>query len=433
MKKQANSFDILVNERNILKDIKAWRNLAELVNLQSESTLITNALSNIIKDLTEHAIPISLFKAIQKGLLLNEWDDAVESFNLQKKRPINFYLGPMRMMESQPSSLGFILTMAKQEANDIVNSVEFYASEIGTRIFGFPCHFHGRNVEFYDIILAAGPFANTEGKYIALFTPFYLDGWKDTYRQISGRRSILFHNLIKIRFNTLTKPIAADHLQIDNKSPNFLSATEEEIDKAIVLWLTLHELIHGSGPLPLFQGAISKLSLGLCYAGIEEMRVDMTVWLLLGQCHDLFGHIAEIARHIILAERLLRSARSGLWSNPKSGWIQKSSDGEHGALWLTLLLKGGAIQKKDEQHLVINVEQVDTLLREILQQLYIVETQVANNSSLGQNQLIKFANSLRERLFSSSNGNFEYPLKALTILNEFKKYPTHIDLRFLIK
>ncbi|PFR05564.1 hypothetical protein COE50_25365 [Bacillus anthracis] len=408
--------------------------LEELVNfdiyLQKSASheFLFDNMYKLEEELLEHGVSKRLLEAIKEGLKYNHWDNAVLEFGLAREQSINFYLGPMCAMEGKEFKDGIILTKQTSNSSKIVSKVESLCHELGNRLFGFPCDFHDRHIEFYDLLFSSGPFSDSNGKYIALFTPFYLGYWKDSNKQFQHKRSILFHNLVKMRFSTLTLPVAKANMRINNITPTFIDASKQDIDDALTLWLTLHELIHGSGPIPLFNSSVQKLPLGLKYAGIEEMRTDMTVWLLLDICQDLFGNIAKLAQEIIVAERIFRSARAGLWANPTQGWIQKSSDGEQGALWLALLLQHNAIESNTD-FINIDYEKTKETLQYILSEVYDIESN-ALKSENGQQELLDYADKLRERMFRNLDGVLIYPKESLNFLKRIENQPTHVALNY---
>jgi hypothetical protein len=397
-----------------------------------DSENIISALKDSKEDLLQlEGISEALLTGIIDGLTNNDWDKAIYEFGRSSRKKYNFYIGPMTAMQGMDLSLGFIFLRKVNQSEEIVCKVEKISDEIGFRLFGMPCNFFGRHVEFYDLLLAEGPFAESGGKYIALFTPFYFDGWKNREKQLSVRRSILFHNVVKKRFETLTYPFS-DALEIRGRELAWLQATPEEIDRAIILWLTLHELIHGSGPLPLFTSSSTKLSLGLKYAGLEEARVDMTTWLILKTCEDLFGQDAKIACDLILCERLLRSARLGLWNDLDKGWIGRSSDGEQGAIWISLLIQTGALTFSNDGTKIIGDDLlIQSSLESFLADLYNCETKAARLEGNEQKEyLLNFAKLTRDKLFSRPDGTWGYPREVIKFFLFYNDLPTHIHLRF---
>ncbi|MDF2940538.1 MAG: hypothetical protein K0R66_1180 [Gammaproteobacteria bacterium] len=379
---------------------------------------ISKALANIAENFIDHGIDKFQIESIMEGLSGNGWEKAVNVFSKSKGLNFNLFLGPMRAMEGKPLQLGFLFLEKHPLYPDIVKKVEDHVEEIGECIFGQPCSFHNRHVEYYNIISGAGPFINANGEYIALFTPFYIGNIKLTAEWLPLRRSIIFHNLIQARFEILSMSCAEKGLRINGKLPLFLTCTREQIEQAIILWLTLHELFHGSGPLPLFDSSVPKLKLGRKYSGIEEMRVDMTVWLALSKCRELFGELAAIAQHIILAERLIRSPSSNF--DPAKRIVDSySSDSENGMLWLSALAKNTCISFSNEK-IDIDTVKTEAVLINLLNDIYQMESFAANKTEKEIAAiLIQAATQLRNDLCMGDNNFMQFS-------PELKKYQEYI-------
>ncbi|WP_438026974.1 hypothetical protein [Sorangium sp. So ce233] len=405
-----------------------WQRLLSAVDAGDDGSL-PDAFSSVTGDLERLGVPAELARGVRAGLARGAWDDAVDAFGRCRDRDVGFYLGPMRAIEGAPLSTGLLLLERHPAASEVAALVERAAVEIGDRVFGFPCDFHGRHVEYYDVVLAAGPFAAARARYIALFTPFYLGGFSDLPRQQLLRRSVLFHNFARARFAHMTRPAAERHLRLGGALPRFLGAAEPEIDRAIALWLSLHELIHGSGPLPLFQTAVDKLGLGMTYAGIEEARVDMTVWLLLERCSDLWGELGGITQDIILAERVLRSARRGLRGHPDGGAVRSDSDSEAGAIWLSLLLRRAGATPTEAGLLDVDPSRVRSAIRAFLDDVYEREGDAASAPSRGEEILTTFADRVRAELFGGASAGPAYPPAAARFLDALEA-PLSLRLTF---
>ncbi|MBC8953997.1 hypothetical protein [Xenorhabdus sp. PB62.4] len=368
---------------------------------------------------------MALNLGILKGLGSNSWDDAVAEFGQRRDAKNFIFVGPMRAMERKPASPGLLAACSTPNVKYLVDLIENNLDALGSRLFGTSLDLHGRHIEFYDIGLIEGPFRHGLGQYIALFSPFYFSGWSDTARQINYRRSILFHNIIKIRFKNLTSPLLKKHFMVNGASSILENISEEQLDQSLALWLTLHELLHGAGPIPLFGASVKKIPLGLEYAGIEEFRVDMSVWLLLELCKDLFGELVPITQELILAERLLRSFRGGYWVNLSSGGILTNSDAENGLFWFSCLFQSNVVELND---IVINIDKnkIYNVLLNILDEIYKSES---NSSQVenGQEFLLELANRLRMRYFKFMEGKFVYTEHQSYFNRLISSYPTHLS------
>lgn len=301
-----------------------------------------------------------------------EWDDAVAHFGAARGGPDLVYLGPMRANEHGATAPGLLVGTRDPAGAAVFEQIAAAAEELGERLFGTVCEFHGRVVEFYDIDLVAGPLRTARPAPIALFAPFYLGGWTDTDRQLAHRRTIMFGNVVASRFAAATRPAAAlGTVLVDGRPPAVLDAGEAALRQAIAGWLCLHELMHGSGPAPFFAPWTGKAQLGDAYGVIEEVRVDMTAFLAAGMLDAGYGRLVQ---EMILLERLLRSARRGLRRRPGSDGAVALDDA-HGLSWLNVLadeamtLVDGAIS--------IDMAAVEERVRGVLATVYEVEQEAA--------------------------------------------------------
>lgn len=386
-----------------LQSPAAWARLLEEVRTGSAGDAL-RALPPLRSELDQLGQPGFLIDAITTGLTTSNWSDAAEAFGRMVDAPWNFYLGPMRSSEGAARRTGVVLMSTDPAAAEMSALIEACSEELVSRTFGDDLPVGTRHVECYALKLAAGPFES--GRAISLFTPFYLidrpdEGWHE-----GRRRTIIFVNLLAHRFAALTTPVAARHMVIDDRAPRFATVSPAEIGSALAMWAALHELMHGAGPLPLFGAPVSKIALGLSYAGFEEMRVDMTVWRLLWECADLFGPLAALTREVLLCERLARSARLGLrWCAPE--WrIRSGSDAEQGLLWLSLLLDAGAVEV-DDAVMHVDSSAVKACVESELRGIYHVEMAAAADPSSGPGMLIDYAASVRRRCFGRADWRFE--------------------------
>lgn len=383
-----------------------WMLLCDAVRDGAVHSEILGHLTLIRSHLASAGIREDLLDGIATGLCGGTWDNAVEAFTRSRGARVNFYLGPMRAEESGPSGMGLFLLEQRTHAAQNVAMLEQATGWIGKAMFGAPCSFMGRVVEFYDITAAVGPFAEAGAKAIALFTPFYFDGWTDAARHRENRRSLILHNLIRARFDVLTVPFL-DRLRIDSRHSMLCGASDDQIDDAFILWLTLHEMMHSSGPMPLFAEPGYKLDLGMDYGPIEEMRTDMSAFIALGLMEGELGERTRLAQELILAERLLRSVRVGNALDPLANGIGKSLDGEHGCLWAATLHASGALRLGAGQ-IDIDWDGAQAAVRKILGAVYAGES-AARASRDTPRELRNQAADLRNRLFVGKGKSYSLP------------------------
>ncbi|MDX8000176.1 hypothetical protein FE394_13435 [Xenorhabdus sp. Reich] len=400
-----------------------WHELCLAVR-EGELTKITKCFYDVLPSpILQDQMALNL--GILKGLGDDSWDDAVAEFGQRPDVKQFMFVGPMRAMERKPASLGLLAACRTPNVKYLVDIIENNLGLLGSRLFGTSLDFHGRHIEFYDIGLIEGPFRHCLGQYISLFSPFYFSGWNDISRQKNYRRSILFHNIIKIRFKNLTSPLLKMHFTISGAPSILENISEEQLDQSFALWLTLHELIHGAGPIPLFGASVKKIPLGLEYAGIEEFRVDMSVWILLELCKDLFGELVPITQELILAERLLRSFRGGYWVNSSSGGILTNSDAENGLFWFSCLFQNNIIEL-NEVTININKNNIYNVILNTLDEIYKSESN-SSHAENGQECLLVLANNLRKRYLKYMDGEFIYTEFQSYFNRIISSYPTHLN------
>ncbi|MFG3343515.1 hypothetical protein ACGF1Z_00440 [Streptomyces sp. NPDC048018] len=291
--------------------------------------------------LTAVGVAPGLLDALVAGLRTGAWDDAVAAFGETVDEETLFFVGPMRPGEGAPARLGMVYAVRDDTAGAPVPGIEGSAGGLGRLMFGFPCSFGGRHVEYYRLQVVAGGPVTGRNCPIALFAPFHLGGWSDTRRQSARRRTVLWSNVVVDRHRAVTRCAAAEFLTVDGEAPALLDATAEELREAVGLWLTHHELFHGSGPLPLFDPGSRKDEAGPDYHSVEEFRVDASTLLALSFAAPL-SRPHRLASELVLTERLLRSARAGL-ARLAAG-RPPTVDGAHGLLWLGVVHAAGALR-----------------------------------------------------------------------------------------
>lgn len=389
-----------------------FSDLEQLIEKGSEPSKLVAELSRV-KDIliSEFSINADYLSEISNALISQDWDKVTQKFCSNDNSKYNLYLGPMRAMEKSPLEMGFLLLENTPYGKSIFELVQSHAASLGEGIFGFPCDFMGRKVEFHNIVAGAGPFIDNAGRRIALFTPFYLPYDKKNPSQYT-KRTIIFHNFLANRFRYLSLPLANSHLLIDDNKPAFLNASDNEINQAVTLWICLHELFHSSGPLPLFNSTPSKLALGLRYADIEEARVDLTALVALNRFKHYWGQIAEIAEHIILAEKIFRSGRiNGTYSEALD-----RIDGGNAALFLGLLDKNGAVSLDEGDTIKLDSESLYSSILPFLKELYLEE---ADAAELGEEKGVQALNEMAKRIRTSLEPQSGYPYQIADMYHRF--------------
>lgn len=411
---------------------KQLKKLIWQVNRGACNEILLSSLQKMEPGLGGLGIGENMLCALRQGLASDQWDDAVEQFGRMKYMPFNFYLGPMRTRERDNSEMGMILLARSMQADSVVEPIEKNAERIGRGLFGWDNGFGGREVEFYDVVLAAGPLATPQPSrvHIALFAPFYFGGWHDVERQMEYKRTIILHNVIESRFFALTLPVAKCHVRIDGRSPVFEQTDLQRISRALITWITLHELMHNNGPLPLFAPPFFKLDMQLDYAGLEEVRVDLAAWLALGQNVSGFGSIAQLVRKLIVCERLARSFRLGFrpdFRHPRR--VCETADGESGTFWLSLLHTGGALRFTEPGVIDVSMKKAGEIIADTAADIYRREEQACELADVRQH-LSETVMDIRKRLFDRQN---EQLLPADPLLGFFQAtstYPTSLHYRF---
>ncbi|MFJ4864003.1 MULTISPECIES: hypothetical protein [unclassified Streptomyces] len=347
--------------------------LRKLVVDGAPTELLTTAVAEVAEELGTD-LPAELRQGMLDGLAGHGWDDAVAAFGDLKDSGAAFYLGPMRAREKSEAGLGLLHAEKDEAAAQVVDAVESVVEDLGQALFGFPCSFHGRRVEFYDLKVAGGPLTDFPEVPIALFAPFYLDGWKDSARQLARRRTILLTNVVMERFRQITEQVLRAGVLIDGSAPLLLAAGEADLRRAVAVWLTLHELMHGSGPMPFFASWSGKDQVEE-YGAIEEARVDMSGFLAADLLADVLPG-ARLARELIVVERLFRSARSALLGDVPTA--EQKLDDQHGLCWLGLGLRSGALSA-GRTGIEVDLGVLAAEVRSALGRVYEVEQQAAES------------------------------------------------------
>lgn len=277
---------------------------------------------------------------VSTALGTDEWDDCVAHFGDQSNRDHAVFVGPMRAREDGADEPGMFVARRTPFGTEVSAAVAGRLVDLGESIFGYPCELHGRVVEFHDLQVASGPLTRAEDAPIAMFTPYYLGGWRDRDRQSGRRRSLMFSNVVRARFHAVAAVVSERGVTVGDAPPRLLTASREQFDRAVGGWLTLHEVMHGSGPAPFFADWTGKHACAE-YGAVEEARVDMTAYL----AADLIGPSVEPAllRELIVLERLLRSGRramSRVGQRPAAADV----DADHGMVWIRALCEADAVR-----------------------------------------------------------------------------------------
>lgn len=306
----------------------------------SDASELRVALSGARALLADRGVDETLVDAVDAGFASGSWDDAVAALARSRESDVLFYLGPMRPNERSPFSIGLVLGRRDPIASRAFAVVRDSVEDLGAAMFGFPCSFRGREVEFFHLEAAGGGAVCGQEAAIALFTPFYLGGWSDQELQTrAGKRTLLWSDIVVERHRAIAAPISRQRLLIDGAPARILAADDTTLYACAGLWLSLHELFHGSGPLPLFEPASYKSALA-SYGAVEESRVDMTAFLSMAR-GEPYGPLSRMVAELIVIERLLRSARCGAAEVAAARSI--GLDGQHGLIWAGVLYRAGAL------------------------------------------------------------------------------------------
>lgn len=377
-----------------LNDLRGW------VELASASKRLDQDLfqgGRVLGRLLEIGITSATIDAIRDAIATDSWDDALDAFGRERDQKFSLFIGHMRAFEGEAVAPGMLLLHKHADASSIVRCVEAGVPELSERL-GLPCGFRGRYVEFYDVLVASGPFVCRALRNIAFFTPFYAGKWSDLAQRYLLRRTIIFSNFARRRFTDVTAPA----LQRVAIAPSMLFTAERDaLDRAIALWLCLHELLHESGPLPLFDARIGKLDIPE-YGAIEEFRVDLTAWLALRRARDLFPREAEIAGNLIVWERMLRSARHAVSDGAFLPSGARAFEGEMGALWLGLAALSQGLDLRGSR-IAVDCDALEERAIVELATLYQVEAAASENPEEGPRLLRESAGRFRERILGAAS------------------------------
>jgi Family of unknown function (DUF6421) len=372
---------------------RRWPELADDLQLQQLFARLQgtrDSMDDTYRSLAEYGDP-QMADLVREAAATGRWEDVVAHFGSALGAPGLVYAGPMRVSEAGPTRPGLIIGRRDPIGTAISGTVAAQADLIGNRIFGYPADLRNRIVEFYDLHYAAGPVAEASVAPIALFTPYYLGGWQDTERQQLLRRSIMFSNVVAGRFRLVAAQAARNNVLIDGREPAVLRASDDSLRRAVACWLSLHEMMHGSGPAPFFAAWTGKSALGDTYGMMEEFRVDATSFMAAGLM-DPAPH-AILVQEIILLERLFRSGRRGL--RMRAAGNQLKADEAHGLLWVGALTDRA--MNVTRHGLCIDMAAVADLVTRSLARIYAVE-QAAAESSESQKTLAAAAARLRSSL-----------------------------------
>jgi hypothetical protein len=366
----------------------------------------------------------SMINNIENSFHQMKWNTALDTLNDSVDKTYNFYIGPIKSIDNDKDEFGFILLKRKILAKKIYNKVKNLSKYIG-EIFNFPCGFNNRYVEFYDVVFASNQFRTSAANRIALFSPFYF-GKVDLDQVKDKRRSIIFHNIIKARFKNITKPLL-ENVLLDGKTAAILKASDKQIDKAIILWICLHELMHSSGPIPFFGSEIKKMRLGVDYAHLEEARVDMSSYVALSSLDKEFGDLATITKELILFERLFRSARQKNFANYNGA---NNFDLYHGLLWSHILENAGAFDNSNESQINVDSNKVLTSVKNFLIMIYKTENAATISKECDAYASLKNHSLRIKKLLNSKYSNCD--VNCLQhIYNKFNG-PIDFDLTFYL-
>ncbi|MEC0665825.1 hypothetical protein P8864_07745 [Priestia flexa] len=401
---------------NFLEENDIIRQLHEVVK-KNHKQEISEFIDNNKLALNRYADEESL-RLITKAVEDNEYTAVVNKFNKCVDSDYLLYVGPINYFSvsdktGEEHELKLLLLERERDAKTIVDEIENYVGKIQEKL-GIPCSFGNRYVEFYN--LNVGP---NSGNEIAIFSPFYFENYDA--KCIEGKRSLMYINIMYERFKHLTLPLIQENVRFNTKKSLLLTAGQEQIKKAFIIWITLHEMFHSSGPLPLFTKNISKLNLGLDYAGIEELRVDTTAWIAV----DLLPFISlsdkRLVKELIICERLLRSTRRGYWKDKKYGIIKNSSDNQQGVFWFAILQEKEGLNIINNQ-IHIDLLKADDILKDFLNDYYKSETFVSS-----EKELLELSNQMFNRYLGATDRmEVQFSPSLRNFLESVSNYTTHI-------
>ncbi|HEX7688956.1 MAG TPA: DUF6421 family protein [Burkholderiaceae bacterium] len=162
--------------------------------------------------------------------------------------------------------------------------------------------------------------------------------------QQPGDKIYYLINKFAARHHRLTQRIV-EHLTTPDSFREIRGATYEQIEKATVYWVWLHEYNHqrvGDLPIP----AYLKLKSSRALAGLEELRVDIGSALILLDDAPSFDGKSGFLFEFILAERLLRYGVDGVALDAE-GRANPSYDALSSYMFFNLLKKHRALEVVD--------------------------------------------------------------------------------------
>ncbi|WEE75374.1 hypothetical protein LZ683_14355 [Comamonas testosteroni] len=189
--------------------------------------------------------------------------------------------------------------------------------------------------------------------------------------QQPGDKIYYLINKFAARHYKLTQRII-EHLTTADSFREIRGASYEEIEKATVYWVWLHEYNHqrvGDLPIPAFL----KLKSSRALAGLEELRVDIGSALILLDDAASFDGKSGFLFEFILAERLLRYGVDGVTFDA-SGRSSPSYDALSSYMFFNLLSKYRALELVNGRIRLLG--NFICALRAILAEIRVVEARI---------------------------------------------------------
>lgn len=405
------------NDEQLINKVKTHlEKLKSAIESDSDSAMLLKYFTEEKSVLADLNISEKLVEAIEYGLSSRNWNSAVREFGLTKEAQFNFYLGPMRGRETDSLKMGMFLSQRNDKATKIFSLVQSKVDEIGEKVYGYPCSFQERQIEFYDLIIETKPFTKQKNAPFALFTPFYLTDDFSEFSSIKTRRTVIFQNSVFNQFYFNTMPLISRHVQAGGNCFSIFDSPPEKIYEALTLRICLHELFHSSGPIPLFNSPIRKLSVNDSYATFEELRADLTAFISLSELKNVFGELASLTQFIILFDKLFNNLPIDRTLDDAS--LLRDISTEQSVLFFSMLLQTDAISLVSNKKLILDLDKATSSVYDFLAELYSVESNALEDNK-GVEGLVSFADKIRNKHLINTNHGFICPEPIFSFLHSF--------------
>lgn len=250
----------------------------------------------------------------------------------------------------------------------------------------FPC----------DLLYAEGGIFDANELHSAVFFPYFMEN-----RDVEGKSTLIFVNIMFERLKLISKNLFLKlgfKLIIDGEEINLHNITKKDVAR----WITLHEYVHNSGPLPLFTSTANKFSTKK-YGVIEEMRVDLTsIKIIIDYLFEIDkSYIKMIA--IIIIERLFRGALYNFhpkWDNSKNEMFAKEVEGD-ASIALMIILNKYNFLDLEKRAITFTCKQMVKLAEDVLCDIYKYE-KLANEKDAFSTTSSKFVTFFKEKYLQTS-------------------------------